>query len=202
MNMKALNGDIAAPRSRSSVDPRLQDVGDRPERLDRLRPYRAVIARVRRVQHREALRMLLPIEVSAVDDDAADRGAVAADIFRRRVHGDGGAMPDRLAQHRASRVVHDQRHAEFPADFGDFGDWKHRELGVGQRFAVVAPGLRVGGAAEILGVGGIDEAALDAHRTQGVLEQIPGAAIDIRGADEIVAGMADVLHREQRGGLA
>lgn len=126
MNMKALNGDIAAPRSRNSVTPRLQDVGDRPERLDRLRPYRTVIARVGLVEHREAYCVLLPIEVSAVDDDAADGSAMAADIFRRRVHADGGAVLDRLAQHRASRVVHDQGHAQFPADAGDLGDRKHR----------------------------------------------------------------------------
>ena len=82
---------------------RLEDVGDRPERLDRLRPHRAVIARVRRVEHREAVGVLLPVEIAAVDDDAADRGAVAADVFGGRMHGDRRAVLDRLAQHRAAR---------------------------------------------------------------------------------------------------
>ena len=63
----------------------------------------------------------------------------------------------------AGGVVHDQRHAELAADLGDFGDGKHGELRVGQRLAVVAARPRVGRAAEILGVGRVDEAALDAH---------------------------------------
>ena len=62
---------------------RLDDVGDRPERLDRLDPDRAVIAGVRRVQRRLALGMRFPVEIAAIDDDAADRGAVAAEIFGR-----------------------------------------------------------------------------------------------------------------------
>ena len=66
-------------------DPRLDDVGDRPERLDRLGPHRAVIARIGRVQRRLARRMRGPVEIAAVDEEPADRGAVAADIFGRRV---------------------------------------------------------------------------------------------------------------------
>jgi hypothetical protein len=41
---------------------------------------------------------------------------------------------------------------------------------------------------------GVDEVAIDAHCEQGVLEQIPGAAINVSRADEIVPGMADILH--------
>src|SRR3546814_8797915 len=55
----------------------LHDVGDGAHLLHRLGPHRAVVARVRLVQHREAPGMLLPIEAAAVDDDAADRVAVA-----------------------------------------------------------------------------------------------------------------------------
>ena len=185
--------DVAQQR-----DTRLNDVGDRAERLDRLRPDRAVIARIGRVEHRKAVGMLFPIEIAAVDDDAADRGAVAADVFCRRVHGDRGAMLDRLAQHRTGGIVHDQRNAELAPDLGNLSDGKNGELGIGQRLAVVAARPRIAGAAEILWVRRIDEAAFDAHRAHGVLEQVPGAAIDVGRAQEIVAGVADVLHREQR----
>ena len=161
-----------------------------------------MVARIGAVEHRKAVGMLFPIEMTAIDDDAADRGAVAADIFRRRVQRDRSAMPDRLAQHRAGGVVHDQGHAEVTAYPRDLADREHRELGVRQRLAIIAAGPGVGGAAEIVGIGGIDEAAFDAHRRHGVLEQIPGAAIDVGRTDEVVAGMADVLHRNQRGGLA
>src|SRR3546814_3975131 len=44
-------------------DARLEDVGDRPERLHRLGPHRAVVARIGLVQHREALGVLLPRSV-------------------------------------------------------------------------------------------------------------------------------------------
>src|SRR3546814_17784507 len=43
-------------------DARLEDVGDRPERLHRLGPHRAVVARLGLVQPREALGVLLPVE--------------------------------------------------------------------------------------------------------------------------------------------
>ena len=88
------------------------DVGDRPQRLHRLGPHRAVIAGIGLVQRGEALGVRRPVEVAAVDDDAADRGAVPADVLGGRVHDDGGAVVERPADHRRRRVVHDQRHAE------------------------------------------------------------------------------------------
>ena len=48
----------------------LEDVGDRPERLHRFAPHRAVVARIRRVERRLALLVLVPIEIAAVDDAA------------------------------------------------------------------------------------------------------------------------------------
>src|SRR3546814_9583690 len=58
--------------------PRLQDVGDRAERLHRFRPHGAVVARVGLIEHGEARGMLLPVELAAVDDQAADRVAMPA----------------------------------------------------------------------------------------------------------------------------
>ena len=54
-----------------------------------------------------------PVEVARVDDDAADRGAVAADPLRGRVDHDVRAVLDRPAEvaARAERVVDDQRDA-------------------------------------------------------------------------------------------
>src|ERR1019366_5434307 len=64
MNMNALNGDMAAPTSRRRVT-------------------RALVARVRVVEHGEAVGVFLPVKIAAIDDDAADRCTVATDIFRR-----------------------------------------------------------------------------------------------------------------------
>ena len=70
--------------------------------------------------------MRFPVEIAAVDDDAADRGAVAADIFRRRIHHHRRAVVERAHQHRRRGVVHDQRDAERAADGGDLGDRERR----------------------------------------------------------------------------
>jgi len=52
----------------------------------------------RLVHLREARGVLAPVELAAVDDDAADRGAVAADPFGRAVDDDVGAVVDRAAE--------------------------------------------------------------------------------------------------------
>ena len=181
---------------------RLYDVGDRPERFDGLRPHGTVVARVGRVQHRKAVGVLFPVKIAAVDEDAANRRAVTPDVFGGRMHDDRGAVLDRLAQHRAGSVVHDERDAHCAADFGDLGDREDGELGIRQGLAIPAAGPRVARLAEIFRIGGVDEAAFDAHGAHGVLEQIPGAAIDVGRADEIVADVTDILHGEQRGGLS
>jgi hypothetical protein len=153
MNMKALNGLIAAP------------------------PDRTVIAWVRRVQHGEAVGVLLPIEIAAVDDDAADGGTVPTDVLRRRMHDDGRAVIERPAKDRRGGIVHDQRHAERAADLRHLGDGKDGELRIGQGFGVVAARARIGGAAEVLRIGRVDEAHLHAHGLHGIEEEIPGAAV-------------------------
>ena len=118
-------------------------------------------------------------------------------VFCRGVHDDRGAVLQRLTQHWTGGVVHDQRNAQLASDFCDLGDRKYREFRIGQRLTVIAAGLLVGREPEILRVGRIDEPALDPHRLHGVREQIPCAAIDVGRADEIVAGMTDVLDGSQ-----
>ena len=80
----------------------------------------AVIGRVRRAEHREALRVLLPGKLAAVDDDAAHGRAVAAHELGQRMHHDVGAVLDRPQQdRRRDRVVDDQRHAVPVRDVGE-----------------------------------------------------------------------------------
>ena len=123
-------------------DPRPDDVGDGPQRLHRLGPHRTVVAGIGLVQRGEALGVRGPVEVAAVDDDAADRGAVPADVLGRRVHHDGGAVVERPADHRRRRVVHDQRHAELAPDRRHLADREYGELRVGQGLGVVGAGAR------------------------------------------------------------
>ena len=59
----------------------------------------------------------------------------------------------------------------------------------------------VGRPAERLRVGRIGEAHGDAHGGQRVGEQVPGAAVEIGRAHDVVAGPAQVLDRQRRGRL-
>ena len=104
------------------LDARAQRIGDRSERLRSLRPDGAVIGFVRLREQGEALGVLLPREIAAIDDEAADRGAVSADVFRRGIDDDRRAMLEGTRDQRRRRVVGDQRHAERAADVGDFAD--------------------------------------------------------------------------------
>ncbi len=129
---------------------------------------------------------------------AADRGAVAADIFGGRIDDDGRAMLERPAEDGRRRVVHDQRHAELAADIGDFLDREDAQLRIGQGLGVIGAGLVIGGLGEGLRILRIDEAHLDALVLQRVGEQIPGAAVKVGGGDDVVAGLGDVLDRKGR----
>ena len=182
-------------------DARLQPVGDGAERLGGLRPDGAVIAGIGRVQGRLAGRVGVPIEIAAVDDGAADAGAVAAEIFGERIHDHGRAMVERADQQGGGGVVHDERDAEPAADGGHFGDGEGAQLRVGQRFGVIGAGAVVGGGGEAFRVGRVHEADFDAHVLERVGEQVPGAAIQIGGRDDVVADTRQVLHGDGRGRL-
>src|SRR3974390_968090 len=141
--------------------PRAYDVGDRAERLPGLGPNRAVIARVGAVQRGEALFVSGPVEVAAIDNDAADRSPMTADIFGGRVHHDRRTVIEWPADQRCGRVVHNKRHAELASDRGDFADREDRELRVGQRFSIVGARAIVSGAAKCFWILRIDETTGD-----------------------------------------
>ena len=199
---KALNGEMQEPRSRSSVDAGLEDIGDRPERLGRFAPYRAVVAGIGRVERRLALLVLLPWKIAAVDDEAADRVAVAAEIFGRRIDDDRRAVLERPGQNWRGGVVHDQRNAERTADRRHLRDREGDQLRIGQRLGVIGAGARVGRFAEILRISRIDEAHLDPLVLHRVGEQVPGAPVKVGRGDDVVARPRQVLDRKGRGRLA
>ena len=197
-----MSGETDGPRSRSSRTRARRDIGDGPEGLGRLRPDRAVIARIGGVEGRLALGVGRPIEPTAIDDGAADGDAVAAEILGGGIDYDRRAMVEWARQERRGGVVDDERDAEAPADLGHLRDGEDREFRVGQRLAVIGAGAVVGGAAEILRVGRIDEADLDSLLGQRVGEEAPGAAIEVGGGDDVVAHPREVLHRQGGGRLA
>ena len=204
MNRKALNGLIARAEVAQQRHPRLDDVGDRAQRLDRLRSTprrdssgRAVFSSGKRSACSSQSKLppstrMPPIEVPWPPIYLVVECMTIAAPWSSGRQSTGAAVLSMISGTPSSRPI-----------LRDLGDREHGELRVGQRLGVVAAGLGVGGAAEILRVGRIDEAAprcpSSLHR---VGEQVPGAAVEVGRGDEIVAGLADVLDREQRGRLA
>ena len=107
-------------------------------------------------------------------------------------------MFERPAQHRGRSIVDDQRDPELTADLGDLGDRKDFELWVREGLGVIAAGPLVGRPPEVLGIGRVDKAHLHTHRLHHrIEEQVPRAAVEVGGADKIVARLADVLNGKQ-----
>ena len=124
------------------------DVGDRAERLDRLRsrPRRGSWGRACSASgsaRRALSQSKLPPSTTTppIEVPCPPIHLVVECIDDRR------AMLERPAEDRRRGVVHDQRHAELAADRGDLGDREDLQLRVGQRLGVVGAGARVGGAA-------------------------------------------------------
>jgi hypothetical protein len=90
-----------------------------------------VVAGIWRVQQRLSVGEGFPVEIAPVDDHAADRGSVAADILGGRINHHRRAVIERPADERRGGVVHDQRDAERSANGGDLGDREDRQLRVG-----------------------------------------------------------------------
>ena len=111
-------------------------------------------------------------------------------------------MVERAGQDGSRGVVNNEWDAERSADGGDFGDGEYGKFRVGQGFGVVGTGFIVGGAAEIFGLGWVDETHLDALVLQGVGEQVPGAPVKVGRGDDVVAGASQILDGVGRSGLA
>ncbi len=205
---KALNGDAAGPRSRSSwtralrMKARLAPEGAADAEVTAV--DEAVVAVVGGVVVGELLGVGGVVEGARVDDGARDRGAVAAEVLRRRVHDDVGAPLDGTDEvGRGDGVVDDERHAVLVGEGRDGLDVEHLALGVGDGLAEEELGLGPDRLAPRVDRGRVvDEGDLDAEARQGVLQQVVGAAVERGGGDDVVAGLGDVEDRERLGRLA
>ncbi len=128
------------------------------------------------------------VETAAVDDDAADGDAVAADPLGDGMHHDVGAELDRPAEiGRCEGVVDQQRNAGGMGDVGDLRDVEHLETGIADGLGDDQPGLGPDGGAEAVEIARLDERRRDAEARQCVGQQIDGAAVERRGGDDVVA---------------
>ena len=181
---------------------RLDDV--REAVADRGGVARAVVRRVGLGEAGELLDVLRPLEPAAVDDDAADDRAVAAEELGGRVDDDVGAVLERADEvRRRDRVVDDERDARLVRDVGDELDVEDVDLRVADRLGEEQLGVRSDGAAPLVGVVLVlDERGLDAELRERVLEEVVRAAVDRRRRDDVVARLRDVQHGERLGRLA
>ena len=144
-----------------------------------------------------------PVELAAVDQDAAQGDAVAADELGRRVHHDVRTEIDRPGQERGGEgAVDHERHADVVGEPGDGGNVQHVDARVADRLAEEQLRVRPRRALEVPGVGRFDEGGLDAEAPQGVVQQVVGAAVDRGRGHDVVAGRENCRRGEVERGLA
>src|SRR5580704_19292744 len=97
-----------------------------------------MIGFIRLREQRKALGMLFPRELSPVDDEAADRCAMSADVFRCGIDDDCRAMFERPSDQRSRGVVGNKWNAKRPPDVSNLFDREDVELGIGEDLGVIS----------------------------------------------------------------
>lgn len=204
------------------LDAGADDEGDGAKRLPELE---AVVA-VRRLRHlREAA--VVPLELSAIDDNAADGGAVAADPLCRRVDYDVGAvvdgtdevaacaegvvdlwgvslcvLPTTETEGRGKGGTYNDGDALLVRNLGNSLEVRDVVLWVPDALDVDGLGLVVNGGGDILDTVAVDELGVDAEAGEEDLELVVGAAVQQRGGDDVVASVREGVDGDELGGLA
>ena len=135
-----------------------------------------------------------PVEVAAVHDDAAQRGAVAADELGGGVDHDVCAVLDGADQIRSAEgVINDQRQAMLMGDGCDGVDVGDVAVGVAQGLQIDGLGVGLDGVLHLGQVVGVHEGGGDAELGQGVLQQVVAAAVDGLLGHDVVTGLCQSL---------
>ena len=106
------------------------------------------------------------------------------------------------AEDRREGVVDDDRHAVLVGDGGDAFEVRHVQARVADRLEVDGLGLAVDRLLELVQLGAVDEAEVDAVLGQRVLEEVVRAAVQRGAGDDVVAGAGQIEDRERLGRLA
>jgi len=88
-------------------------------------------------------------------------------------------------------VIADYRQTVAVGQVGDFAKLRHIILGITDALEVEAAGVFVDELFDLLGMVGVEEADFDVELFEGLTKEGPGAAIEVGGGDEILAGMGD-----------
>ena len=187
----------ARPEVAQSFDPALEDKGERTEGFGE---DHAVIAGAWFREHGELA--VGPVELARVDDDTADRGAVAADELGRGVDDYIRAELDGAAQIRRGKgVVDHQRDTRFVGNLGDTLDVDHVHARIRDGLDIDHLGLLGDRVAEIVEVVRVNENRVVSEPTEGRVELGIGAAVQGGGRDYFVAALAQARDGQQLRGL-
>ena len=164
----------------------------------------AVIAFIRRGETGELVRVLFPVEFTAVHDGAAYTAAVAVHVLGGGVGHDIRAPFNGTAVDRGGEgVVDDQRDAVGMGGFRELLNVQDAQGRVGDGFA--EEGLGVGaesGVQLFIGAVRADEGEVDAHLFHRDGEEVVGAAVDGGTGHHVVARVGDVEDGIEVGCLA
>src|SRR5581483_1984374 len=144
-----------------------------------------------------------PVELARLHNHAAHGGAMAADIFRGRVHHDVRAPLDRPAQvGRGHGVVDDKGNLGLVRDLRERLDVDNVDERVAERLGVEQLGVLADGAAEVFRLIRGHECRVDAELLEIDVQQRVRAAVERGGGDDVVAARAERQDRGDLGGLA
>ena len=181
----------------------VDDVSQVAERLERLGEDNAVVRVARFGELRPLPGIVRPLEITAIDDGAADVDPVAAQELGGRVDRDIDAVLERPEQRRRQhRVIHDHRQAVLVGRIGDGAKIRNVVLGIPDRFQVHQAGVPVHQFVDLLGMIGIEEPHLDAQFLEGLGEERPCASVQAGGGNEVLPGVRDGEDGGHNGRLA
>ena len=164
------------------------DIGHEGSRTDGVRKGNAVIARVC-VRDLRIFAAGLPVELAAVDDDTAERGAVTADELGRGMHYDVSAVFDRAEQVRRGKGgVHHQRNVVRVRNVRYRLNVDNIGVRVTEGFNKDRLGVVLNRVFKIRHVVRINKGRVHAELREGVRQIVVRAAVDRLGCDDIAAG--------------
>mmetsp|Transcript_7550 Transcript_7550/g.30305 ORF Transcript_7550/g.30305 Transcript_7550/m.30305 type:complete len:383 (+) Transcript_7550:310-1458(+) len=166
-------------------------------RAESVPKLQSMVAR-RRISHHWVL-TVVPVHRTAVDDDAADGGAVAADPLRRAFNHDIRAVLERLTHVSASteRVVANQRNPRLLSDRLQLGKVRHRKSRIPNRLHVQRLRVRVDLRLKARRIVVLRELNVDPKSRKRHLELIVRPTVQARRRDDVIARPANRRDRQK-----
>ena len=118
-----------------------------------------------------------PIEFAAVDDDAANRGAVATNPFRAGVYDNINAMLDGTAEHWRKCIIHDRGNILSVCNIGDSRQIRNITLRVANRLKIDRLGVFLNRRLDLFRGDRVDKGHGDTHLRKRVTEKRVGAPV-------------------------